>query len=239
MRRALVVGLTALALQQIWRHGSDYVFPEKFAVVEPGRLYRGAWQKDWPMRQIVRDHKVKTILALAHPADSPLSVEEKSLAEELGVRWVHIPIVDQRGTNDAETISDLLDQAAAVLADPASQPVYFHCHHGINRTSMVQMAYRTRYCGWTLEEATEEISRTFGLVRVDHGPDYRHMKAYYEKRVLPARERERAEAEAKAKAEPQTQTQAKAEASATTPQPAPSSWAALPVETASSSTVRK
>ena len=86
-----------------------------------------------------------------------------------------------------ETITDQLDKAAAVLADPRNQPVYFHCHHGINRASMVQMAYRTRYCGWSLEEATAEIERSFGLIEVAHGPDYRHMQKFYQERVLPNR----------------------------------------------------
>jgi hypothetical protein len=83
----------------------------------------------------------------------------------------------------------LLDQAAAVLADPANYPLFFHCHHGLNRTSMVQIAYRTRYCGWTLAQAADEIERTVGLVKVAHGPDYRHMVAYYDTRVLPDRTR--------------------------------------------------
>ncbi len=112
------------------------------------------------------------------------------MAGELGVNWIHIPIVDHRGTNDRaaeDAISDLLDKAAAVLADPANQPVFFHCHHGLNRTSMVQIAYRTKYCGWTFEQATDEIDRTIGLVKVRHGPDYRHMVSFYENRVLPLR----------------------------------------------------
>ncbi len=113
------------------------------------------------------------------------------MAAELGVKWIHIPIVDHRGTNDRaaeDAISDLLDQAAAVLADPANQPIFFHCHHGLNRTSMVQIAYRTKYCGWTFEQAADEIDRTIGLVKVRHGPDYRHMVSFYENRVLPLRQ---------------------------------------------------
>ena len=106
------------------------------------------------------------------------------------MKWVHIPIVDNRGTNDRaaeDAISDLLDQAAAVLADPKNYPVFFHCHHGLNRTSMVQIAYRTKYCGWTLAQAADEIERSVGLVKVNHGPDYRHMVSFYENRVLPLR----------------------------------------------------
>ena len=75
-----------------------------------------------------------------------------------------------------------------MLADPKNHPVFFHCHHGLNRTSMVQIAYRTKYCGWTLAQAADEIERSVGLVKVNHGPDYRHMVSFYENRVLPLRE---------------------------------------------------
>jgi hypothetical protein len=187
LRCALLAGLLGLASQQAWRHGRDYIFADRFAEVVPGKIYRGAWQKPWPMRRIVHRYGIKTVLALAHPDDHPLSVEERSLARELGFRWVHVPIVDERGTKDYHVINQKLDEAAAVLADPANYPIYFHCHHGINRASMVQIAYRTRYCGWTLEQATDEVARTFGLVEVNHGPDYRHMLSYYTEIVLPAR----------------------------------------------------
>ncbi len=190
IRRAVLVGTAGIGAEQLWRHGHDYVLPVKFVTIVPGRVFRGAWQKPWPMRRIVRDHKIKTIVALAHPADHYLTIQERKLAAELGVNWVHIPIVDHRGTSDRaaqEAISDLLEQAAAILADPKSQPVYFHCHHGLNRTSMVQIAYRTKYCGWTLAQAADEIERTVGLVKVNHGPDYRHMVSFYENRVLPFR----------------------------------------------------
>jgi hypothetical protein len=190
IRRALIAGTAGLGAQQLWRHGHDYVFLEQFRVVEPGSIYRGAWQKPWPMRRLVRDYKIRTVLALAHPPEHPLSVHERALAGALGFRWVHIPIIDQRGTKDRdaeEAVSDLLEEAAAVLAGPANYPLYFHCHHGLNRTSMVQIAYRTKYCGWTLDRAAEEIDRSVGLVKVSRGPDYRHMVAFYKSRVLPLR----------------------------------------------------
>lgn len=186
-RRLLIAGLIILAAQQIWRHGHDYVFADRFAEVEPGRIYRGAWQKVWPMRRVVRDHQIKTIVALAHPPDHYLPIQEQALAQELGIRWLHIPIVDNRGINDRQTVNDQLELAAAAIANPQNQPVYFHCHHGINRASMVQMAYRMLYCDWTLEQASSEIDRNFGLVEVSRGPDYRHMERFYRERVLPRR----------------------------------------------------
>jgi len=188
LRIALAVGLAALAVHQLWRHGSDYVFAQQFAVVEPGKIYRGAWQKDWPMRRIARDYKLKSILALAHPYESAIATQERELAEELGIKWIHVPIVDQRGMENPKTIFQLLDEAAAAINDPANQPIYFHCHHGLNRVSMAHIAYRTKYCGWSLEKATEEVASQFGLVTANHGPDYRTMIQYYAESVLPYRE---------------------------------------------------
>ena len=187
VRRGLLLGLAFLAIEQTWRHGHDYIFADRLAEVVPGRIYRGAWQKPWPMRRIVRDYHIKTVVALAHPADHPLPQQEQALARELGVKWVHVPIVDLRGPNQSRSISDQLEAAAAVVADTRNQPVYFHCHHGINRASMVQMAYRMLYCGWTLDQAGDEIETNFGLVEVSKGPDYRYMEGFYRDRVLPRR----------------------------------------------------
>jgi hypothetical protein len=183
--RTLVAAFIIVALQQAWRHGQDYILADKFAVVEPGRIYRGAWQQPWPMRRLVQTYHIKTIVALAHPPDHPLCRKERELARSLRCRWIHLPIVDDRSTGDKGSIDDSLEKAAAALADPVNQPVYFHCHHGVNRASMVQMAYRMLYCSWSLDQATQEISRTFGLREVNHGPDYRHMAEFYRHRVLP------------------------------------------------------
>ncbi len=210
IRRVLAASVTGVAAQQLWQHGHDYVFPERFYTVEPGKIYRGAWQKPWPMKQIVHDYKIKTVLALAHPSSHHLPINERKLLEPMGVKWIHIPIVDNRlpgGPSTEEGIAQLLDQAAAVLADPNNYPIFFHCHHGLNRTSMAQIAYRTKFCGWTLERAASEIERSVGLVKVTHGPDYRYMVTFYETRVLPMRKQQAAaglEIDRKADARPST-----------------------------------
>ena len=109
---------------------------------------------------------------------------------------MHVPIIDQRSEAQPKTIFELLDDAAGVLNDPANYPIFFHCHHGLNRVSMVQIAYRTKYCGWTLQQATDEVASSFGLVTVNHGPDFRTMTNYYAKCVLPFRDSKPSEATA-------------------------------------------
>ena len=190
IRRALVIVIAGVGAEQLWRHGHDYVFPSKFVVVEPGKIF-GVPGKSHG-RSVISSGITRS--RRSSPWLTHLIIisrfEERKLAAELGVNWIHIPIVDNRGTNDRaaeDAISDLLDQAAGVLADPKNYPVFFHCHHGLNRTSMVQIAYRTKYCGWTLAQAADEIERSVGLVKVNHGPDYRHMVSFYENRVLPLR----------------------------------------------------
>ena len=139
--------------------------------------------------RIIRDYRIKTIVALAHPNYHPLAVREKALAKEMGVCWLHIPIVEESTTpGERKTVADSLERAADALADPQNQPVFFHCHHGVNRASMVQMAYRMLHCGWSLEQAQAEIANSpMGLVEVRHGVDYRYMTTFYNSRVLPRR----------------------------------------------------
>jgi protein tyrosine/serine phosphatase len=140
------------------------------------------------MRYILRGHQIKTVIALAHTPDHPLVIQEKALARELGVRWVHIPIYyDSRQPANRREIADRLEQAAALIGDPAAQPVFFHCHHGVNRASMAQMAYRTLVCGWSLEQAKEEIARLTGWKQTEVGTGLEFMEAFYRNRVVPRR----------------------------------------------------
>src|SRR5581483_2545258 len=99
------------ALHLAWRHGKDYVFADQFAVVEPGKIYRGAWQQTWPMTRIMRSYRIKTVVALAHPPEDPMVAREKALVEGMGARWIHIPIVDDRSRGDGEAMFDALEQA--------------------------------------------------------------------------------------------------------------------------------
>ena len=184
VRLLVWLALTGLAGWQTWRHGHDYVLLSQFAEIEPGRVYRGAWQKSWPMSRLLNDYKIKTVVALAHPSDHPLAVQEKAQVEAHGGRWVHLPIVDDRRYMEGRDLFDQIDEAVKVVGDPANQPVFFHCHHGVNRASMVHMAYRMKVCGWSFDEAVAEIDRTFGLVAASRGPDYRRMERYYRERVL-------------------------------------------------------
>lgn len=203
LRRVLGVAAAGFAGEQTWRHGHDYVLAREFMVIEPGKVFRGGWQKPWPMRRIIRENKIKTIVTLAHPDHHPLVNSEKAICEETGVNFVHLPIHDIRGDDTRTYVSDQLEKAARIIGDPAAQPVFFHCHHGVNRASMAHIAWRTMMCGWSLEDSEQEVAHHFGLVSVNHGPDYRHMQKFFEERVVPYRlakaEKAKADAETMAR----------------------------------------
>ncbi len=186
-RRALIAGAAGLAAHQAVRHGREYVLPVRFAEVLPGRLYRGAWQQPWPMRGLVRSYRLRTILALCHTEGHDLALRERALARDCGVRWLHVPIVDDPRLAGGRTIDHLLDQAAGALNDSSNYPMYFHCHHGKNRSSMAQMAWRTRHCGWSLDHASEELLRRLGPDCVPPAEDYARVVGYYQRVVLPGR----------------------------------------------------
>ena len=84
LRRVLLVALVVVAAEQTYRHSHEYIFAEKFATVEPGKIYRGAWQRDWPMRRIIREDKIKTIVALAHTSMRPWPFRKRRWRMSLG-----------------------------------------------------------------------------------------------------------------------------------------------------------
>lgn len=203
LKRILGFTLAGVAAEQSWRHGHDYILPREFMEIESGKVYRGGWQQAIPLRRIINNYKIKTVIALAHPDSHPLVKMEKGICEEKGVNWVHLPIHDVRGDDTRKFVSDQLEAAAKIIGDPAAQPVFFHCHHGVNRASMAHIAWRTMMCGWSLEDSEQEVAHHFGLVSVNHGPDYRHMQKFFEERVVPYRlakaEKAKADAETMAR----------------------------------------
>lgn len=147
-----VLGLVAaVAAPIIEEHWYD-VFEKKVAVVEPGRLVRGGWQKPEPLKRILKREKIKTIVTLAPPyKKDPRYWEQAGVVKETGVRWIFVPMVESTATLGE------MAEAADLLADPSLQPIYFHCVAGHHRTSLAHAAYRIRHQGWSAARAWREL----------------------------------------------------------------------------------
>jgi hypothetical protein len=138
---ALGLGLGAAS---VW----TAVAEKRVAVVVPGRLYRGAWQRPWPLRRILAREKIRTVVTLtAINRDDPKYVSQAEVVRDLGVDWVIVPMRGSRAT-----VQQMAD-ASDLLADPQRQPVFFHCVAGHHRTSLVHAAYLVRHRNFSAEAA--------------------------------------------------------------------------------------
>ena len=108
--------------EQAWRHGHDYVFADQFAEVDAGQGLPGG------LAEVVAD-------AADHPVGAPQDDrrpgppararrcrQREGPGESMGVRWVHIPIVDERRTGEVKGIFDPIERAADVIADRPTSP---------------------------------------------------------------------------------------------------------------------
>ncbi len=158
-----------------------YVWLRNFHVVEPGLVYRGGEQKTGPLRRLIEQNSIRTVLCLAGPGPG-----EETVAESMGVRLLSIMLNDE----SADVTFDAIERAAGVLADPASRPVFFHCKRGIYRSNLVQAVYRMKHCGWNLERSIDEL-RSIGFDPQESGGDHccsELLERYWRERVNPGDE---------------------------------------------------
>ncbi|HWE39499.1 MAG TPA: hypothetical protein VG406_23315 [Isosphaeraceae bacterium] len=133
--------------------GRDEVLEKRVAVVAPGKIVRGAWQRPGPLGRILARERIRTIVTLtAINDDDPKYVRQARVVRRAGVAWEIVPM---RGSS---ATLDQLAQSADLVADPARQPVFFHCVAGHHRSNLVQAAYRIRHDGWSAERAWRELT---------------------------------------------------------------------------------
>jgi len=131
----------------------DDWFEKRVEVVVAGQLVRGAWQRPGPLRRIIGREAIKTIVTLtAINSADPKFRQQEQVVQETGVRWVIVPMRGSRATPEQMAL------AADLLAEPANQPVFFHCVAGHHRTSLAHAAYLIRHRGYTADQAWQVVS---------------------------------------------------------------------------------
>jgi protein tyrosine phosphatase (PTP) superfamily phosphohydrolase (DUF442 family) len=143
---SLGVGLFVALNRDTW-------FEKRVWIVAPRQLVRGAWQRPGPLRRIISRETIRTIVTLtAINSSDPKFREQAEIVRQTGVRWIVIPMRGSRATPEQMAL------AADILADPASQPVFFHCVAGHHRTSLAHAAFLIRHRGYTADEAWQEVA---------------------------------------------------------------------------------
>lgn len=141
---ALAAAAPAAPVQVLARGPSSGQALPNFAQVSNG-LYRSGQPSQQGVSQLAAKG-VKTILKLN--ADAPA---ESDWAAAAGIDLVAQLMDNKHSPSYAE-----VDQALAVINDPARQPVLVHCHLGHDRTGTVVAAYRVTVQKMSVADAVAE-----------------------------------------------------------------------------------
>ena len=122
-----------------------------FAAVVPGVLYRSGQPEgaDWGV--LFEHYGIRTVVDLRSEGETPAPRREASVCGEYGVRFIHMPVGDERLT------AEQLDRLLETVADPDRRPVLIHCEYGKSRTGLAVAAYRIAAQGWSCDRALAEL----------------------------------------------------------------------------------
>ena len=111
-------------------------------------LYRGAQ----PTGQGLRELKAKGIRTVVNFRDEPQWIEwEAKEVKALGMNYVSLPWSVWKPVRP-----ELLDQFFKALDNAENRPVFFHCHHGRDRTGVMATLALMRYQNLSEKEARNQ-----------------------------------------------------------------------------------
>jgi protein tyrosine/serine phosphatase len=123
-------------------------------------LYRGAQPALLHLSEL-KKLGITTIVDLREESAST-SDRERSEAESLGIRFVHIPV----GGFSTPSSAQLADFFSLLRAAPP-QTLFVHCEFGEDRTGVFIASYRIAFQHWSPEQALAEML-AFGFHRTWH-----------------------------------------------------------------------
>jgi len=113
-------------------------------------LYRGAQPKEQGLSEL-KMLGVNTIVDL-RIEDPERIAWERTHAETLGMRFVHIPVSGWAPPTDAQVA-----QFLSLFRDNPAQKIFVHCRFGDDRTGVFVATYRMAIEKWSAEQAMREM----------------------------------------------------------------------------------
>lgn len=143
-------------------------------VVIPGRVFRGAQLSVADLEQLVKQHKIRTIVNLRGCCDKiPWYINECRLAQRLNLNQEDIGLSAYRFPNTTE-----LRELVEVL-ERAEYPIYLHCRRGADRTGMAAAAVLLMQAGVPPADAFRQLSVRYGHVAIGAASFLDHFLGIY------------------------------------------------------------
>jgi len=134
------------------------------------RFYRGARPKQEDFKDLAA-LGIKTVIDLTEdPTEN-----ERSTIEALGMKYVHIPMVEKKYPTEEATNAFL-----KVTGDPATGKFFVHCAGGRHRTGAMGAVYRYQNYHWNFDQVYAEMKQYDFYTSWGHGAFKDFVKDYYD-----------------------------------------------------------
>jgi protein tyrosine/serine phosphatase len=134
------------------------------------RFYRGAR----PKQEDFKDLAALGITTVIDLTEDPTEAE-KSTIEALGMKYVHIPMVEKKYPTEEAT-----NMFLKVTHDPATGKFYVHCAGGRHRTGAMGAVYRYQNYNWNFDQVYAEMKKYDFYTSWGHGAFKDFVKDYYD-----------------------------------------------------------
>ena len=135
-------------------HSILNIFWKNFYKVDEG-VYRSAQMNPYTLKKYIKKYNLKTIITFRKDTNSsPLSVLEKKVCDDMGVKFIRIGLTSRR-LPEKSTILELKN-----TLETAQKPFLMHCKAGADRTSLASALY-LYWQGKSYEEIKKQFSIKF------------------------------------------------------------------------------
>lgn len=143
--------MAVLFVVSAWPH----VVPKNFGVVVPGKIYRSGELTVAAMADVVKTHRIKTVIDMgAYEPGTRDDLLQAMAAESLGVER-HVLRLEGDGSGDTTRYLESL----RLMTDESKLPMLIHCGAGSERTGLLVVLYRNIIQGIDVDRAFEEAKR--------------------------------------------------------------------------------
>lgn len=164
-----VLSLTAVSLgQEVSSPTNPTIKIKNFGQMDE-RFYRGGQPKE-------RDYKDLALIGIRTVIDLRDDPEEyeKPLVEQLGMRYINIPMIAKKYPTAEAT-----ELFLKTVSDPASGKVFVHCAGGRHRTGAMGAVYRYQFYNWNFEQVYKEMKQYDFYTSWGHGAFKDFVRDYY------------------------------------------------------------